>query len=51
MLNQVRVHPELVTGTQDLELDPTRWVIHQLIDLSECESKLLTGVVCVDVAL
>lgn len=24
MLNQVRVHPELVTGTQDFELDPTR---------------------------
>ena len=26
MLEHVRMHPELVTGTKDHELDPTRWV-------------------------
>lgn len=26
MLEHVRVHPELVTGTQDYELDPSRSV-------------------------
>ncbi|XP_041956465.1 TSC complex subunit 1a [Alosa sapidissima] len=25
MLEHVRIHPELVTGTKDTELDPTRW--------------------------
>lgn len=25
MLEHVRIHPELVTGTKDHELDPTRW--------------------------
>ncbi|XP_075881613.1 TSC complex subunit 1a isoform X2 [Nelusetta ayraudi] len=33
MLNQVRVHPELVTGTQDLELDPTRWKCYEVHDI------------------
>lgn len=27
MLGLVRVHPELVTGTQDYELDPSRLVL------------------------
>lgn len=27
MLGLVRVHPELVTGTQDYELDPSRFVL------------------------
>ncbi|KAL2092005.1 hypothetical protein ACEWY4_011803 [Coilia grayii] len=25
MLEHVRIHPELITGTKDTELDPTRW--------------------------
>lgn len=28
MLEHVRIHPELVTGTKDHELDPTRSVNH-----------------------
>ncbi|XP_037830887.1 TSC complex subunit 1a isoform X2 [Kryptolebias marmoratus] len=40
MLEHVRVHPELVTGTQDNELDPSRWRRHEVHDIViEC-SKL-----------
>ncbi|PWA16982.1 hypothetical protein CCH79_00020064, partial [Gambusia affinis] len=34
MLEHVRIHPELVTGTQDSELDPSRWrscEVHDII--------------------
>ncbi|XP_069001422.1 TSC complex subunit 1a isoform X1 [Embiotoca jacksoni] len=33
MLEQVRVHPELVTGTQDYELDPSRWRCYEVHDI------------------
>ncbi|XP_028312246.1 TSC complex subunit 1a isoform X2 [Gouania willdenowi] len=37
MLEHVRVHPELVTGTQDYELDPSRWKRYEVHDiLIEC---------------
>ncbi|KAK7899551.1 hypothetical protein WMY93_020404 [Mugilogobius chulae] len=37
MLDHVRVHPELVTGTQDQELDPTRWRRFEVHDIvMEC---------------
>lgn len=29
MLEHVRIHPELVTGTKDHELDPTRYVLYR----------------------
>ncbi|KAG7489053.1 hamartin-like isoform X1 [Solea senegalensis] len=33
MLEHVRVHPELVTGTQDHELDPSRWKCYEVHDI------------------
>ncbi|XP_026177295.1 TSC complex subunit 1a isoform X2 [Mastacembelus armatus] len=33
MLDHVRVHPELVTGTQDYELDPSRWKRYEVHDI------------------
>ncbi|XP_076003642.1 TSC complex subunit 1a isoform X2 [Genypterus blacodes] len=33
MLDHVRVHPELVTGTQDQELDPSRWRCFEVHDI------------------
>uniref|UniRef100_UPI003AAC2C7D hamartin-like n=1 Tax=Centroberyx gerrardi TaxID=166262 RepID=UPI003AAC2C7D len=33
MLEHVRVHPELVTGTQDYELDPSRWKRYEVHDI------------------
>lgn len=33
MLDHVRVHPELVTGTQDYELDPSRWRCYEVHDI------------------
>ncbi|XP_074484784.1 hamartin-like, partial [Sebastes fasciatus] len=37
MLDHVRVHPELVTGTQDYELDPSRWRYYEVHDIMiEC---------------
>ncbi|XP_023651360.2 hamartin-like isoform X1 [Paramormyrops kingsleyae] len=33
MLEHVRIHPELVTGTQDHELDPTRWKRYEIHDI------------------
>nr|XP_046242440.1 TSC complex subunit 1a isoform X2 [Scatophagus argus] len=33
MLEHVRVHPELVSGTQDYELDPTRWKCYEVHDI------------------
>ncbi|XP_041854949.1 TSC complex subunit 1a isoform X2 [Melanotaenia boesemani] len=40
MLEHVRVHPQLVTGTQDNELDPSRWRCYEVHDIViEC-SKL-----------
>ncbi|XP_041793617.1 LOW QUALITY PROTEIN: TSC complex subunit 1a [Chelmon rostratus] len=33
MLEHVRVHPELVTGTQDSEVDPTRWRCYEVHDI------------------
>ncbi|XP_068616877.1 TSC complex subunit 1a isoform X2 [Brachionichthys hirsutus] len=37
MLEHVRVHPELVTGAQDYELDPTRWKCYEVHDIMiEC---------------
>ncbi|XP_029960819.1 hamartin-like [Salarias fasciatus] len=33
MLQHVRVHPELVTGTQDYELDPSRWRCFEVHDI------------------
>ncbi|CAB1431745.1 unnamed protein product [Pleuronectes platessa] len=33
MLEHVRVHPELVTGTQDYELDPSRWRCYEVHDI------------------
>ncbi|XP_054629728.1 TSC complex subunit 1a isoform X2 [Dunckerocampus dactyliophorus] len=37
MLEHVRVHPELVSGTQDLEVDPSRWRRYEVHDiLIEC---------------
>ncbi|XP_013878251.1 TSC complex subunit 1a isoform X2 [Austrofundulus limnaeus] len=33
MLEHVRVHPELVTGTQDNELDPSRWRRYEVHDI------------------
>ncbi|XP_032434422.1 TSC complex subunit 1a isoform X1 [Xiphophorus hellerii] len=37
MLEHVRIHPELVTGTQDSELDPSRWRCCEVHDIiMEC---------------
>ncbi|XP_061527194.1 TSC complex subunit 1a isoform X2 [Phycodurus eques] len=37
MLDQVRVHPELVSGTQDSEVDPSRWRHYEVHDIiMEC---------------
>uniref|UniRef100_A0A096M3T1 Hamartin-like n=1 Tax=Poecilia formosa TaxID=48698 RepID=A0A096M3T1_POEFO len=37
MLEHVRIHPELVTGTQDYELDPSRWRCCEVHDIiMEC---------------
>uniref|UniRef100_A0A8C9SY61 TSC complex subunit 1b n=1 Tax=Scleropages formosus TaxID=113540 RepID=A0A8C9SY61_SCLFO len=33
MLEHVRIHPELVTGTKDHELDPTRWRRYEVHDI------------------
>ncbi|XP_028269866.1 hamartin-like isoform X2 [Parambassis ranga] len=33
MLEHIRVHPELVTGTQDYELDPSRWRCYEVHDI------------------
>ncbi|XP_038131225.1 TSC complex subunit 1a isoform X2 [Cyprinodon tularosa] len=33
MLEHVRIHPELVTGTQDQELDPSRWRRYEVHDI------------------
>ncbi|KAJ8379714.1 hypothetical protein SKAU_G00004920 [Synaphobranchus kaupii] len=33
MLEHVRIHPELVTGTKDHELDPTRWKRFEVHDI------------------
>ncbi|XP_008335850.2 hamartin-like isoform X2 [Cynoglossus semilaevis] len=33
MLEHVRVHPELVTGTQDQELEPSRWRCYEVHDI------------------
>uniref|UniRef100_A0A673CN32 Hamartin-like n=1 Tax=Sphaeramia orbicularis TaxID=375764 RepID=A0A673CN32_9TELE len=33
MLEHVRIHPELVTGTKDHELDPTRWKRYEIHDI------------------
>uniref|UniRef100_A0A667YHF5 TSC complex subunit 1a n=1 Tax=Myripristis murdjan TaxID=586833 RepID=A0A667YHF5_9TELE len=33
MLEQVRVHPELITGTQDYELEPSRWKCYEVHDI------------------
>ncbi|XP_059909050.1 TSC complex subunit 1a isoform X1 [Gadus macrocephalus] len=33
MLEHVRVHPELVTGAQDSELDPSRWKCYEVHDI------------------
>ncbi|KAM4745026.1 LOW QUALITY PROTEIN: TSC complex subunit 1a [Anableps anableps] len=33
MLEHVRIHPELVTGTQDYELDPSRWRCYEVHDI------------------
>uniref|UniRef100_A0AAQ5XU13 TSC complex subunit 1b n=1 Tax=Amphiprion ocellaris TaxID=80972 RepID=A0AAQ5XU13_AMPOC len=33
MLEHVRIHPELVTGTKDHELDPTRWKKYEIHDI------------------
>ncbi|MED6289465.1 hypothetical protein CHARACLAT_003046 [Characodon lateralis] len=33
MLEHVRIHPELVTGTKDHELDPTRWRKYEIHDI------------------
>uniref|UniRef100_A0AAQ4RU40 TSC complex subunit 1a n=1 Tax=Gasterosteus aculeatus aculeatus TaxID=481459 RepID=A0AAQ4RU40_GASAC len=33
MLEHVRVHPELITGTQDYELDPSRWRCYEVHDI------------------
>ncbi|KAM3873924.1 TSC complex subunit 1b [Diretmus argenteus] len=33
MLEHVRIHPELVTGTKDNELDPTRWKKFEIHDI------------------
>ncbi|KAJ3604346.1 hypothetical protein NHX12_029087 [Muraenolepis orangiensis] len=33
MLEHVRVHPELVTGAQDSELDPSRWKCFEVHDI------------------
>uniref|UniRef100_A0A4W5KG77 TSC complex subunit 1b n=1 Tax=Hucho hucho TaxID=62062 RepID=A0A4W5KG77_9TELE len=33
MLEHVRIHPELVTGTKDQELDPTRWKKFEIHDI------------------
>ncbi|KAF7642324.1 hypothetical protein LDENG_00260180 [Lucifuga dentata] len=33
MLEHVRVHPELVTGTPDSELDPSRWKRYEVHDI------------------
>ncbi|KAI4901435.1 hypothetical protein NFI96_014724 [Prochilodus magdalenae] len=33
MLQHVRIHPELVTGTKDHELDPTRWKRFEIHDI------------------
>ncbi len=36
MLEHVRIHPELVTGTKDHELDPGRWGNTDLCHLFKC---------------
>lgn len=36
MLEHVRIHPELVTGTKDHELDPSRWVSTQPCHCNTC---------------
>lgn len=36
MLEHVRIHPELVTGTKDHELDPSRWGNTDLCHLFKC---------------
>ncbi|CAF94981.1 unnamed protein product, partial [Tetraodon nigroviridis] len=37
MLGLVRLHPQLVTGTQDYELDPSRWRSYEVHDIvMEC---------------
>ncbi|XP_062340315.1 TSC complex subunit 1b [Osmerus eperlanus] len=33
MMEHVRIHPELVTGTKDHELDPTRWKRFEIHDI------------------
>uniref|UniRef100_A0A3P8ZSM9 TSC complex subunit 1a n=1 Tax=Esox lucius TaxID=8010 RepID=A0A3P8ZSM9_ESOLU len=33
MLEHVRIHPELVTGTKDYELDPSRWKRFEIHDI------------------
>uniref|UniRef100_A0A8C9ST66 TSC complex subunit 1a n=1 Tax=Scleropages formosus TaxID=113540 RepID=A0A8C9ST66_SCLFO len=33
MLQHVRIHPELVSGTKDHELDPTRWKRYEIHDI------------------
>ncbi|KAF3702266.1 Hamartin Tuberous sclerosis 1 protein [Channa argus] len=33
MLEHVRIHPELVTGTKDHELDPVRWKKYEIHDI------------------
>uniref|UniRef100_A0A3Q2P833 TSC complex subunit 1a n=1 Tax=Fundulus heteroclitus TaxID=8078 RepID=A0A3Q2P833_FUNHE len=33
MLEHVRIHPELVTGTPDYELDPSRWRCYEVHDI------------------
>ncbi|KAM6986129.1 TSC complex subunit 1b [Aplochiton taeniatus] len=33
MLEHVRIHPELITGTKDHELDPTRWKRFEIHDI------------------
>ncbi|TNN31179.1 Hamartin [Liparis tanakae] len=33
MLEHVRIHPELVTGTKDHELDPARWKKYEIHDI------------------
>uniref|UniRef100_A0A3Q3IY56 TSC complex subunit 1b n=1 Tax=Monopterus albus TaxID=43700 RepID=A0A3Q3IY56_MONAL len=33
MLEHVRIHPELVTGTKEHELDPTRWKKYEIHDI------------------
>ncbi|XP_068167561.1 TSC complex subunit 1a isoform X2 [Antennarius striatus] len=47
MLEHVRVHPELVTGAQDYELDPTRWRCYEVHDIMiECSRVSLDPLEC-----